>query len=287
MSSVTGRQHRYATCYDEESGGDARSQGVEEVRDPDRSSGVGVLPAAPHLPGRGARSGTRRWRTCPRCRQPAIEAVRAAPGRQEAGAGRGPCAGDPVAARTGTSPRSTHRPRRLGLPALLGPPGGPRDLALALIIARVCRPGSKLATTRGGPTPPWAQDLGVAGASTDEVYAAMDWLADRQDGIEKALATRHLGPEANPDRLALFDLSSSWVTGHALPAGGPGLLPRREEGPAADRVRAAHRPGRAARSRSGCSPATPPTRPRSAPSSTRVRDPFGLDEHGDGRGPRA
>ncbi|MGH7752733.1 MAG: IS1634 family transposase, partial [Gemmatimonadales bacterium] len=48
---------------------------------------------------------------------------------------------------------------------------------------------------------------------TDEVYAAMDWLAARQEGIEKALAKKHLNPEADPDRLALFDLSSSWVTG--------------------------------------------------------------------------
>jgi len=53
----------------------------------------------------------------------------------------------------------------------------------------------------------------VAGASTDEVYAAMDWLLDRQDGIEKQLTARHLAPGVNPGRMALFDLSSSWVTG--------------------------------------------------------------------------
>src|SRR5665647_2432840 len=38
--------------------------------------------------------------------------------------------------------------KALGLPALLGPAGRERDIALAVIIARVCRPGSKLATTR-------------------------------------------------------------------------------------------------------------------------------------------
>ena len=107
--------------------------------------------------------------------------------------------------------------KALGLPALLGPPGRARDLVLALIIARVVRPGSKLATTSWWADTTLAQDLGVAGASTDEVYAAMDWLADRQDSIEKALARRHLGEEANPDRLALFDLSSSWVTGTHCP----------------------------------------------------------------------
>ena len=53
----------------------------------------------------------------------------------------------------------------------------------------------------------------VTGAGTDEVYAAMDWLHDRQDAIEKQLAARHLDPTVNPSRIAMFDLSSSWVTG--------------------------------------------------------------------------
>jgi Transposase DDE domain len=105
----------------------------------------------------------------------------------------------------------------LGLGGLLGPPGRHRDLALALIIARVCRPGSKPATTGWWADTTLAADLGVADASTDEVYAAMDWLAGRQDTIEKALARRHLDTDANPDRLALFDLSSSWVTRRCCP----------------------------------------------------------------------
>jgi hypothetical protein len=100
--------------------------------------------------------------------------------------------------------------RRLGLPALLGPPGRQRDLALALIVARVLRPASKLATTRWWHDTTLAEDLGVAGASTDEVYAAMDWLGGRQDHIEQALVRRHL----EPGGLALFDLSSSYVEGH-------------------------------------------------------------------------
>ena len=44
----------------------------------------------------------------------------------------------------------------------------------------------------------------------------MDWLADRQEAVEKKLAGKHLEQEANPNRLALFDLSSSWVTGKSL-----------------------------------------------------------------------
>jgi hypothetical protein len=102
---------------------------------------------------------------------------------------------------------------RLGFPALLGPAGRSRDLVLALIISRVIRPASKLSTLAAWPDCTLGADLGVAGASTDEIYAAMDWLAGRQDAIEKKLAAKHLSPQANPQRMALFDLTSSWVTG--------------------------------------------------------------------------
>ena len=97
--------------------------------------------------------------------------------------------------------------RRLGLPALLGPPCRSRDLALGLIISRVIRPACKLSTLSRWADTTLGVDLDVAGASTDEVYAAMDWLADRQDAIEKKLAAKHLAPEANPSRMALFDLT--------------------------------------------------------------------------------
>src|SRR6185312_537038 len=83
---------------------------------------------------------------------------------------------------------------RLGLPALLGPAGRARDLALALIISRVVRPGSKLSTACWWGDTTLGTDLGVAGAGTDEIYAAMDWLAGRQDAIEAGLARRHLAP---------------------------------------------------------------------------------------------
>jgi len=102
---------------------------------------------------------------------------------------------------------------RLGLPALLGPPCRSRDLAYALIISRVIRPKSKLSTLGWWSDCTLGTDLDVADASTDEVYAAMDWLVGRQDAIEKKLAAKHLSPEVNPGRMALFDLSSSWVTG--------------------------------------------------------------------------
>ena len=108
--------------------------------------------------------------------------------------------------------------KALGLPALLGPAGRQRDLALALIVSRVVHPGTKLATLSWWGDTTLGADLGVAGASTDEVYAAMDWLLGRQDSIEARLARRHLSDEAsNPHRMALFDLSSSWLEGRHCP----------------------------------------------------------------------
>jgi hypothetical protein len=107
--------------------------------------------------------------------------------------------------------------RKLGWPALLGPACRQRDLVVALIVSRVLRPTSKLSTLTWWPDTTLGADLGVAEASTDEVYAAMDWLAARQDSIEKQLAARHLDPSVNPGRMALFDLSSSWMEGRCCP----------------------------------------------------------------------
>src|SRR6266540_3433587 len=103
--------------------------------------------------------------------------------------------------------------RKLGLPALLGPAGPERDLAMALVVARVCEPDSKLATTRWWADTTLAVDLGVADASTDQVYAAMDWLGERQERIERRLARRHL----EPGGLVYYDLSSSWMEGRCCP----------------------------------------------------------------------
>ena len=104
---------------------------------------------------------------------------------------------------------------RLGLKKLLGPDCGQRDLAYGLIIARAVAPASKLATTRWWADTTLGADLGIDGASTDEVYAAMDWLFSRQDAIEKKLAARHLSRGG----MAFFDLSSAWLEGHSCPLG--------------------------------------------------------------------
>jgi Transposase DDE domain len=100
---------------------------------------------------------------------------------------------------------------KLGLRSLLGPPCTDRDIAYALILSRAVRPKSKLSTVRwwnAGDTT-LAADLGVAGAATDDVYDAMDWLLAQKGKIEKKLARRHL----KEGGIAMYDLSSSWVEG--------------------------------------------------------------------------
>jgi hypothetical protein len=106
---------------------------------------------------------------------------------------------------------------KLALPALLGPAGPDRDLALALIVSRVIAPASKLSTLAWWADTTFGADQGLAGVAPGRVYATMDWLAGRQDTIEAQLAARHLAPAANPARMALFDLSSSWLEGTQCP----------------------------------------------------------------------
>ena len=97
----------------------------------------------------------------------------------------------------------------LGMKKLLGPDCRERDLVYGLILSRVLRPASKLSTLDWWNDTTLGTDLGITQASTDDVYAAMDWLGQRQEIIEKALAGRHL----TTGGIAMFDLSSSWVEG--------------------------------------------------------------------------
>ena len=104
--------------------------------------------------------------------------------------------------------------RRLGFEALLGArPGRERELVLAMVASRIVAPHTKLATTRWWHTTTLAEDFGVAEASEDDLYGAMDWLLERQSAIEKKLAARHLR-EAG---LVLYDLSSSYFEGSCCP----------------------------------------------------------------------
>jgi hypothetical protein len=101
--------------------------------------------------------------------------------------------------------------RKLGLAQLLDrSPSRQRDLAVALVCQRVLCPESKLATARALSRSTLASDLGVEGADQDDLYAAMDWLYERQARVEDRLARRHL----KEGELVLYDVSSSYFEGH-------------------------------------------------------------------------
>jgi len=113
--------------------------------------------------------------------------------------------------------------RRLGLEELIDPgPSRQRDLVTAMAVAQVIAPDSKLAIARGlrGETAASSlgEVLGVAGCDEDDLYAAMDWLAARQEKIEDALAARHLAGGT----LVLYDVSSAAFEGRTCPLGAIG-----------------------------------------------------------------
>ena len=99
---------------------------------------------------------------------------------------------------------------RLGLPQLLAVRECPeRQRVLAMIAARVLSPDSKLATTRWWDTTTLPELFEVTACDEQALYAAMDWLLERQDAIQGKLARRHL----EPGSIVLYDLSSSYFEG--------------------------------------------------------------------------
>ena len=108
--------------------------------------------------------------------------------------------------------------RKLRLERLIAPAASPeRARVIALIVARILAPGSKLATARGlaadTARDSLAEMLGIESVDEDELYAAMDWLLERQGAIEQRLAKRHLSDGA----LVLYDLSSTYFEGRCCP----------------------------------------------------------------------
>ena len=104
--------------------------------------------------------------------------------------------------------------RALGLDRVLGPGGNRcRDLVLAMIVARLLAPDSKLATAKALSPATAAfslgEVLGLGEVDEDELYTALDWLGARQAAIEAQLAQRHL----TGGTLVLYDVSSSYVEG--------------------------------------------------------------------------
>jgi DDE family transposase len=104
--------------------------------------------------------------------------------------------------------------QKLGFESLIASrPSPERDRVCAMVAARVLAPHTKLATTRWWHTTTLAEEYGVVDTTEMDLYAAMDWLLERQEFIEKKLAARHLSEGA----LALYDLSSSYFEGNCCP----------------------------------------------------------------------
>ena len=104
--------------------------------------------------------------------------------------------------------------RQLGLDTLIASQRCPqRDLVTAMIVERLLRPCSKLATTRLWHTSTLAQELSLENYEENDLYDALDWLLARQHRIEKKLAQRHLGEGT----LVLYDVSSSYYEGSHCP----------------------------------------------------------------------
>jgi hypothetical protein len=113
--------------------------------------------------------------------------------------------------------------RELGLEELIDPVGSrQRDLVTAMVVAQVTEPDSKLAIARGLRAETAANSLGevlgLGGCDEDDLYAAMDWLAGRQEPVEDALAARHLAGGT----LVLYDVSSAAFEGRTCPLGAIG-----------------------------------------------------------------
>ncbi|MGC9504023.1 IS1634 family transposase [Baaleninema sp.] len=108
--------------------------------------------------------------------------------------------------------------KQLGVPELLSAKASrKRSSIIAMLVARILEPRSKLATARGfnGETcsSSLSHLLGLEAADEDELYDALDWLLVRQESIENQLAQKHLSEGA----LVLYDVSSTYFEGETCP----------------------------------------------------------------------
>ena len=108
--------------------------------------------------------------------------------------------------------------RRLKLDQVLGAKRSPeRDRVLAMVVARVLAPDSKLATARGlgeeSAFAALADVLSLEPVSADSLYRSLDWLLERQPAIEARLAAKHL----KEGTLLLYDVSSTYLEGRHCP----------------------------------------------------------------------
>ncbi len=137
--------------------------------------------------------------------------------------------GDPIRSRHHGAVQATRTAMNaIGLPRLVARQRCPeRDLVLAMVAARILRPNSKLATSRWWRNTTLPEEFGIAAdVAADDLYAAMDWLDERQEGIQGRLARRWIAQ----DDLVLWDLSSTWYEGSHCPLARLGYSRDRKRG---------------------------------------------------------
>ncbi len=107
--------------------------------------------------------------------------------------------GDPVRSRHHGAVQAVQTAMNaIGLPRLVARERGPeRDLVMAMVAGRILRPNSKLATTRWWRNTTLPQEFAIAGDVTaDDLYAAMDWLDQRQEGMRRRMTPNVLSAGA-------------------------------------------------------------------------------------------
>ena len=110
--------------------------------------------------------------------------------------------------------------KKLGLAQIISEQSSrSRNLVIAMIIARIINPKSKLATARGFNQKTCSNSLGqllnLEKATEDELYYALDWLLENQSKIENKLGKKHL----ESGSLVLYDVTSSYLEGTACDLG--------------------------------------------------------------------
>jgi hypothetical protein len=92
-----------------------------------------------------------------------------------------------------------------------------RDLVVAMVVQRLIGPGSKLSATRRFAQTTLGDELSLGEVTEAELLAAMDWLLERQDRIERTFARRHLPGDGERKAFVLYDLSLSYIEGRCCP----------------------------------------------------------------------
>jgi transposase len=105
-----------------------------------------------------------------------------------------------------------------------------RNLIIAMIIAKIINPKSKLATARGFNNQTCSNSLGrvlnLERATENELYNALDWLLENQETIENKLAKKHLGSGS----LVLYDVTSAYLEGTTCELGKYGYSRDKKKG---------------------------------------------------------